>query len=51
MIRAFIGFFIVYGAVGTLDCDPTASLLQMSALAVVGLALMASGVFAMKEMV
>jgi hypothetical protein len=50
-IRAFIGFFIVYGAVGTLDFDPSASLLQMSALAVVGLALMVSGVFAMKEMV
>jgi hypothetical protein len=49
-IRALIGFFIVYGAVGTLDCDPSASLLQMSALAVVGLALMASGVLAMGKL-
>jgi len=47
-IRAFLGFLIVYGAVGTLDADPTASVLNMGALAAVGLALMASGVFAMK---
>jgi Co/Zn/Cd efflux system component len=47
-IRAFLGFLIVYGAVGSLDYDPTASVFEMSVLAVVGLVIMASGVFAMK---
>jgi hypothetical protein len=47
-IRAFIGFMIAFGAVGTLDTDPSASVLVMSALACAGLAIMASGVSAMK---
>lgn len=47
-IRALVGFMMAYGAVGTLDSDPTASVLVMSALACAGLALMASGVSAMK---
>lgn len=47
-IRAFIGFMIAFGAVGTLDADPSASVLVMGALACAGLAIMASGVSAMK---
>lgn len=46
-IRAGVGFLIAYGAVGTLDADPMASVLQMGLIAVLGLAVMASGVFAM----
>jgi hypothetical protein len=48
-IRAFVGFMIAYGAVGTLECDPVASELTMAALALLGLAIMASGVFAMNR--
>lgn len=46
-IRAFIGFMVVFGAVGTLDYDPTASVLTQTLVAVVGLAIMYSGVRAM----
>lgn len=46
-IRAFVGFLIAYGAVGSLDVDPTASELLMVAVAVIGLGIMASGVSAM----
>ena len=38
-----IGFFMAYGAVGTLDIDPTASVVQMFALACAGLCLMFAG--------
>lgn len=48
-IRAFVGFMMVFGAVGTLDFDPTASLLLQGALAAVGLVIMASGVAAMNR--
>jgi hypothetical protein len=48
-IRAFVGFMVVYGAVGTLEVDPAASLLVMGAVAVLGLAIMASGVSAMRN--
>lgn len=41
MIRFIAGFFIVYGAVGTLDFDPNASLLTYTLLAFAGIALMA----------
>jgi hypothetical protein len=44
IIITFVGFFLVYGAVGTLEVDPTASLLQMMGFAVVGLGLMFAGV-------
>lgn len=40
---ALTGFMITYGAVGTLDADPTASIVQMFALACAGLALMYVG--------
>ena len=48
-IRALVGFLVVYGAVGTLDADPQASVLAMGALATFGLLVMASGVFAMEK--
>ncbi len=41
MIRFIVGLMVVYGAVGTLDVDPNASLLAQSLLAIAGLALMA----------
>jgi len=43
-IRLFVGFMIAFGAVGTVDFDPNADLLVQSALAAVGLAIMAWGV-------
>jgi hypothetical protein len=46
-IRAFVGFLCVYGAVGSLDADPSASVLVSVSLAVLGLAIMYSGVRAM----
>ena len=45
MIRLLVGFFITFGAVGTLDVDPTASLLGYTLLAFVGLAIAAWPVF------
>ena len=47
-IRTFIGFMLVFGAVGGME-DPSNSLLVGVVVAVVGLAIMASGVFAMQE--
>jgi len=44
MIRFAIGFMLVFGAVGTLEVDPNASLLTTAILAVVGLTIMAFGV-------
>lgn len=41
MIRLVVGFFIMYGAVGSLDVDPTASMLNYTLLAVLGLAIAA----------
>jgi hypothetical protein len=48
-IRAFVGFFIVFGAVGSLDADPSASVLLQVSVAVFGLLLMYSGVRAMNR--
>jgi hypothetical protein len=48
-IRAFVGFMMVYGAVGTMDIDPTASLVQLTLIAAAGLAIMLSGVLAMQK--
>lgn len=39
-VAGALGFFVTYGAVGTLDVDPTANIAVQSALALVGLALM-----------
>lgn len=48
-IRFFLGFLVVFGAVGTLDIDPTASVLVQTAIAALGLAIMYSGAKAMKK--
>ena len=48
-IRTALGFFVAFGAVGTLDIDPQASVIVQAALALVSLAVMYSGVRALKE--
>ena len=48
-IRALVGFMVVFGAVGGMDNNPDASLVTLVALAVVGLAIMWSGVSAMQK--
>lgn len=42
-IRFFLGMLIVFGAVGTLDFDPDASLLVQGIVACLGLLLVKSG--------
>jgi hypothetical protein len=44
MIRTILGFFLVYGALGTLDIDPSFSELAAITIVVIGLAMMYSGV-------
>jgi hypothetical protein len=46
-IRAFVGFFIVFGAVGGLDTAPDDQLLLVTSVALLGCLLMYSGVSAM----
>jgi hypothetical protein len=48
-IRVFIGFIVTFGAVGTLDYDPSASLLVQGSIAIVGCLVMLSGVRAMNR--
>jgi|APGre2960657373_1045057.scaffolds.fasta_scaffold201370_2 hypothetical protein len=48
-IRACVGFLCVFGAVGSLDYDPSASIMVALSLAVFGLGLMYSGVTAMNR--
>ena len=48
-IRMFIGFMIVFGAVGTIELDPDANLFTQVALAMIGLAILMSGVVANKQ--
>lgn len=48
-IRVVLGMLIAFGAVGTLDADPAASVLTQTALALVGLAIMYSGTRAVNE--
>jgi len=48
-IRIFIGFLLTYGAVGSLDFDPTADVVVALLLASVGLIILYSGVQALKE--
>jgi len=50
MFRLGIGFLLVMGAVGGIDNDPTASLLLLTAIAVLGLGLMHSGVHSIEEL-
>lgn len=47
-IRAFVGFMLVFGAVGGLD-NVDAPVLTLVAVAVLGLAIMWSGVSAMQD--
>ena len=47
-IRAVIGFLMTFGAVGSLDFDPTADVIITLLLASVGLLIMFSGVQALK---
>ena len=48
-IRMLVGFLIVFGAVGSIEVDPNANLMIEMILAGAGLALLFSGVNAMKE--
>jgi hypothetical protein len=45
-IRIALGFFMAFGAVGTLDVDPEANLLIQTGLALTGLAVMYWGFLA-----
>ena len=48
-IRMLVGFLVAAGAVGTLDIDPSASVLVQGLIGLAGLAVCYSGVRAMKE--
>ena len=48
-IRMLVGILVAAGAVGTLDIDPSASVLVQGAIALAGLAVSYSGLRAMKE--
>jgi hypothetical protein len=48
-IRLIVGLLITYGAVGTVDYDPSASVLLQTAIAAFGLLIMYSGVRAMNR--
>lgn len=48
-IRMIVGFLIVFGAVGSIEIDPNANLMLEMILAGAGLALLYSGVSAMRE--
>ena len=48
-IRILVGFLIVFGAVGSIEVDPNANLMIEMILAGAGLALLFSGINAMKE--
>jgi hypothetical protein len=48
-IRMLVGFLICYGAVGSIEIDPNADLLAQMIVAVTGLAIMFTGVSAMRE--
>lgn len=47
-IRMLVGFLVAFGAMGTLEVNPEASVLAQTAIAAVGLLVMYSGVRAMK---
>ena len=48
-IRMLVGFLIVFGAVGGIEVNPDSDLLIQMVIAGTGLALMFSGINAMKE--
>lgn len=47
-IRLIVGLLVAFGAVGEIDYNPQADLLLQTAIAAVGLLIMASGARAMK---
>jgi hypothetical protein len=47
-IRMLVGFLIVFGAIGGIEVNPDADLLNQSLIAVCGLAVMFTGVIAMR---
>ena len=47
--RMLVGFLIVFGAVGGIEMNPDADLLVQMVIAVAGLAIMLTGVSAMRE--
>ena len=49
MIRTVLGLFLVYGAIGTLDIDPTFPEIAAIAVAALGLIMMYFGVTSIKE--
>jgi hypothetical protein len=49
LIRSVIGLFLVFGSIGTLDIDPSSSMIFQGLIALVGVALLGSGVLAMKS--
>ena len=48
-IRMVVGFLVAFGAVGTLDYDPGASVLVQTVLALAGILIAFSGVNAMQK--
>jgi len=48
-IRMFIGFMLVFGAVGTIEIDPNCNLMAQFGLAMLGLVILFSGVVANKQ--
>lgn len=48
-IRMIIGFLVAFGAVGTMEVNPEASVLIQTALALVGCLIMGSGILAMQK--
>lgn len=48
-IRIAVGFLITFGAVGTLDYDPTASVVTQGLMAMIGVAILFSGIQAMNK--
>lgn len=49
IILTIVGFFMAYGSIGTLDVDPSASVVKMFALACVGLCFMTVGTFGLTQ--
>jgi hypothetical protein len=48
MIRLFIGFFLLFGVVGTLDFDQDAELVMLCILAAIGIILIYFGLSSIK---
>lgn len=48
-IRTVVGLMIVFGSVGAFDADPHGSLFLQVCIAIVGIAILSSGVRAMEK--